>query len=153
MTRRPSDDPQGPAPEPAESDERFPSGPWSGYYQQHGRHGMDLTLTFRKGQISGDGRDSVGTFLIRGSYDTQTGKCHWSKRYLGAHDVHYDGYNEGKGIWGVWDLRGWGRGGFHIWPKAWGQGIGLSLEEEIEEPGPGVTVEVGVEDEMVVGVS
>lgn len=33
-----------------------------------------------------------------------------------AHDVFYKGFREGKGIWGTWEIRKVGRGGFHIWP-------------------------------------
>ena len=39
----------------------------------------------------------IGPFLIRGKYNIDDGKCHWSKRYVGKHDVAYQGYNEGKG--------------------------------------------------------
>ena len=37
-------------------------------------------------------------------YDVADGRCHWTKRYLGKHDVFYKGFNEGKGIWGVWEI-------------------------------------------------
>ena len=51
-------------------------------------------------------------------------ECHWTKTYLGSHEVFYRGFREGKGIWGTWEIGGglWGRGGFHIWPKAAGEG-------------------------------
>lgn len=147
---QPHHDPNPPPPEPVESDDRFPSGLWKGYYQQHGKNTMELTLTFRRGEMRGDGRDGIGPFLIRGRYELSSGKCHWHKQYLGAHDVYYEGFNEGKGIWGVWDLRGWGRGGFHIWPAAWGIGETLRLEEEIDEPAPRITAEAA--EELVVGL-
>ena len=111
-----------PAPE-LESDPRFPSGPWVGFFLDKrlpGRHQMDLSLTFQQGVIQGDGRDRVGEFLIRGKYDVADGRCHWCKRYIGAHDIYYDGFNEGKGIWGTWELLivfAQARGGFHIWPE------------------------------------
>lgn len=96
---------------------------------------MELHLTFQKGQIRGDGRDRVGEFLIRGSYDLDTGKCWWSKRYLGKHDVAYEGYNEGKGIWGLWNIKLPPlRGGFHIWPVAMGDPTQLKLAEALEIP-------------------
>src|SRR5262249_37336862 len=90
---------------PVETDPRFPSGPWTGYFLQPvipGRHLMELSLTFRQGQLSGEGRDWVGHFVLRGRYCLEDGKCYWTKRYLAKHDVFYQGFNEGKGIWGVW---------------------------------------------------
>lgn len=108
-----------------ETDDRFPSGPWEGFWLQpvldKNRHWMELVLTFQAGTVTGEGRDRVGSFLIRGRYDTEDGKCYWTKRYVGKHDVFYDGYNEGRGIWGTWELKEppW-RGGFHIWPVGMG---------------------------------
>ena len=32
-------------------------------------------------------------------------------------DNSYQGYREGKGIWGRWEIGLLGHGGFHIWPK------------------------------------
>lgn len=121
-----------------ESHSWYPSGPWTGFFVQpvlSGRHWMELSLTFRDGQIRGDGRDWVGSFLIRGRYDQQEGKCWWTKSYLGKHDVAYVGYNEGKGIWGTWEMKSpaW-KGGFHIWPKGMGLGAGNVLAEEEELP-------------------
>jgi hypothetical protein len=104
-----------------ETDPRFPSGRWTGFFLQSqvpGRHVMELNLTFRNGVLTGDGRDWVGPFTIRGRYHVVDGKCHWTKRYVGKHDVFYAGYNEGKGIWGRWEIPpGWWHGGFHIWPE------------------------------------
>lgn len=108
-----------------ETDDRFPSGPWEGFFLQpmlrKGRSWMELSLTFRAGVMTGEGRDQVGEFVVRGRYNLDDGKCWWAKRYLGKHDVHYNGYNEGKGIWGLWELTAppW-RGGFHIWPVGMG---------------------------------
>ena len=71
--------------------------------------------------LVGEGRDWVGRFVCTGRYDLTDGRCHWTKRYLGRHDVFYKGYNEGKGIWGAWEIpQGadglrW-TGGFYIWP-------------------------------------
>ena len=45
-----------------EQDSRFPSSEWTGFFlQRHlpGRQWMDLHLTFHKGEIRGDGRDST----------------------------------------------------------------------------------------------
>jgi hypothetical protein len=104
-----------------ETDPRFPSGRWTGFFLQPqvpGRHIMELNLTFRNGVLTGEGRDWVGPFTFRGRYRVVDGKCHWTKRYAGKHDVFYAGYNEGKGIWGRWEIPpGWWHGGFHIWPE------------------------------------
>src|SRR4051812_37987332 len=104
-----------------ETDPRFPSGPWTGFFLQKvlpGRHLMEMRLTFRNGELTGEGRDWVGLFHLKGTYSVQDGKCLWTKHYVGRHDVFYDGFNEGRGIWGVWDMPIYHqRGGFHIWPE------------------------------------
>jgi hypothetical protein len=131
------DRPDPPPQPPAETDPRFPSGPWQGFFlMAHwpGRHTMELHLTFRQGVMTGEGRDMIGPFLIRGKYNTDDGKCHWSKRYVGKHDVAYQGYNEGKGIWGIWEIPPTLRGGFHIWPTAMGDPTFPKLTEAIDEP-------------------
>ncbi len=125
-----------------ETDTRFPSGPWTGFFLQPlipGRHLMELGLTFRHGEITGEGRDWVGDFVIRGRYSVADGKCHWTKRYLARHDVFYQGYNEGKGIWGVWEipdseLSTHQRGGFHIWPEGMADPTGSHLITAADEP-------------------
>ena len=126
------------AAEGLEQDPRFPSGPWKGYFLQpvlkSGRSWMDLQLTFREGRIGGDGRDWVGLFIIIGRYEIESGKCWWSKRYIGRHDVFYEGYNEGKGIWGIWRIPPDSRGGFHIWPVALGDPDTGKLSEAIQQP-------------------
>jgi hypothetical protein len=112
----------------------FPSGPWTGFYNYGAgvkRHRMDISLTFENGRISGDGVDDVGRFAIAGHYDTSNGECHWTKTYIGAHDVFYRGFREGKGIWGIWDLRIMS-GGFHIWPV--GEVEDENWAETFEEP-------------------
>ncbi len=110
----------------AETDPRFPSGPWVGFFVQKypplGRQSMELRLTFRNGVLKGEGRDLLGAFLVTGRYEVGDGQCHWTKRYIGRHDVFYKGFNEGKGIWGGWQIPGHGispdlHGGFHIWPE------------------------------------
>ena len=119
-----------------ETDPRFPSGPWTGFFLQKsipGRHHMDLRLTFRNGDMTGEGRDRVGEFLIKGRYDLSNGKCHWTKKYIGKHDVFYDGFNEGKGIWGVWEIV-FDRGGFHIWPEGQGDPTNEYLKAEADLP-------------------
>src|ERR1043166_3159239 len=119
------------------SEIEFPSGPWTGFYNygpEKGKHRMDLVLTFSNSQITGDGRDDVGAFVIAGRFDSANRECYWTKTYVGAHDVFYRGFREGgKGIWGVWELPG-SSGGFHIWPL--GEGEGEHEREESEEPVP-----------------
>jgi hypothetical protein len=125
-----------------ETDPRFPSGRWTGFFLQKlipGRHLMELLLTFSRGEITGEGRDWVGEFLIRGKYDTADGRCHWSKRYVGKHDVYYEGFNEGKGIWGHWEITATKEyprqhGGFHIWPEGMEDPTGQVLHAAADVP-------------------
>lgn len=126
-----------------ETDPRFPSGPWTGFFLQRaipGRHSMELHLTFSQGTMTGEGRDWVGKFIIRGRYNLADGKCHWTKKYLGKHDVFYQGFNEGKGIWGVWEIppeQNYGlnsRGGFHIWPEGMDDPTQSALRAEADLP-------------------
>jgi hypothetical protein len=84
--------------------------------------------------MTGEGRDLIGLFLIRGKYNLDDGKCHWTKRYVGKHDVAYQGYNEGKGIWGLWEIPPSWQGGFHIWPSAMGDPTRSTLTEALDEP-------------------
>jgi hypothetical protein len=136
-----------------EADPRFPSGPWTGFYLMphtgKRRHPTSLRLSFAHGQMSGGGRDAVGAFTVKGSYDLTTGKCTWIKQYIGKHAVYYSGYNEGKGIWGTWDIPQPGtmpwRGGFHIWPEAFGDPTQPSREEEADPP-------VATEADVLVGI-
>lgn len=126
-TRRKTDETEGFMPRkpidedsPFETDDRFPTGPWIGYFLQPGfgsRFEMQLALQFQTGRMTGEGEDYVGPFLIRGRYDTEDGKCVWTKQYVGRHAVFYEGYNEGRGIWGMWDIPQIWKGGFHIWPE------------------------------------
>ena len=123
-----------------ETDPRFPSGPWTGFFLQAqvpGRNRMELHLTFSHGVLRGEGRDWVGRFVVRGRYTLEDGKCHWIKRYVGKHDVFYQGFNEGKGIWGVWEIAldtGDLRGGFHIWPEGMPDPSTPQLTEEADLP-------------------
>ena len=125
-----------------ETDPRFPSGPWTGFFLQReipGRHLMEMRLTFRNGGLSGEGRDRVGKFVMKGRYSVADGKCYWTKRYVGKHDVFYNGFNEGKGIWGTWEIaatREYPRqhGGFHIWPEGMHAAAHERLEAEADVP-------------------
>ncbi|WP_084760007.1 hypothetical protein [Zavarzinella formosa] len=123
-----------------EADDRFPSGKWVGFFLDSripGKHQMELSLTFVNGKMTGEGRDRVGEFVVTGGYDTRNGECLFSKQYLNAHRIAYRGFNEGKGIWGTWELR-WGfmtfKGGFHIWPEGMGDPTNHTLKEEIDLP-------------------
>jgi len=117
-------------------DDLFPSGPWVGFYKysrSNDKHRMDLDLSFANGNMTGTGTDDVSRFLIKGRYDAANKECYWTKSYLGAHDVFYRGFREGKGIWGVWELA-LGRGGFHIWPRGFGEGDGETVSAEQQKP-------------------
>jgi hypothetical protein len=145
--------PDGPA-----TDARFPSGPWTGFFLQPdlpGRHAMELTLQFRDGRVSGEGRDRVGSFLIRGRFQVEDGRCWWTKSYVGRHDVTYNGYNEGKGIWGIWEIEVPWRGGFHIWPEGMADPTSprISVGEELPNlADEWVDSEIDVESEVMVTV-
>jgi hypothetical protein len=121
-------------------DDLFPSGPWTGFYTYapQDRHRIDLHLTFANGNINGDGNDDVGVFVIRGKYDAAKQECYWTKTYPGSHDVYYQGYREGKGIWGRWEIGVFGHGGFHIWPKGIPAGEAEAASEEASVPAEAV---------------
>lgn len=140
----------GPNPEDqnhVETDERFPSGPWIGFFLQReipGKHRMDLTLTFKDGLVDGFGRDWVGKFRFVGRYQVDDGRCFLTKQYLGSHQVQYIGYNEGRGIWGTWEIPGYSKGGFRIWPEGMPDPDGCELRTEVDlpvEPDPRIVEE------------
>jgi hypothetical protein len=139
-----------------ETDPRFPSGPWTGFFLQRGYPGkqmMDLRLTFLNGNLNGEGRDWVGEFAVKGRYDVLDGKCYWTKKYVGKHDVFYAGYNEGKGIWGGWEINILGihlHGGFYIWPEGMDDPTIQRLSEEADPPVPEEElVETGITEKVV----
>ena len=115
----------------------FPSGTWTGFYNYSSERikwRQELALSFAKARITGEGKDNVGPFIIAGRYDTRNRECYWTKTYVGAHDVYYRGFREGKGIWGLWEIgTGW-RGGFHIWPL--GSGSENIETEQKEDKSP-----------------
>ena len=82
----------------------FPSGLWTGFYN-YGRstrkHRMDLALSFAGHAVTGDGNDDIGRFFVTGRFDGTNDECYWIKTYIGAHDVYYRGFREGKGILGI----------------------------------------------------
>jgi hypothetical protein len=126
------------------SDDLFPSGPWTGFYnyEPQNKHRMDLHLTFANGIVTGDGNDDVGRFLIKGRYQATERECDWVKTYPGSHDVYYRGFREGKGIWGTWEISLFAHGGFHIWPKGLGEGEGQSESIEATTPADAIGKEV-----------
>jgi hypothetical protein len=136
---RKMDDKETPTTRPTvETDARFPSGEWVGFWLQKsvkGRQRMELQLAFSEGLVNGEGKDCVGQFTMRGHYDLQSGRVTIHKRYVRQHDVFYSGWaEEGKGIWGVWHLAKFDKGGFHIWPKGMADPTGSHLREEAEVP-------------------
>jgi hypothetical protein len=122
----------------------FPSGPWTGFYnyRPQDKHRMDLDLTFAAGRLSGGRNDDVGRFVVRGQYDSQSLECWWTKSYVGAHEVFYRGFREGKGILGTWEISVHDRGGFHIWPKRAGEEEAGAESSEAAAPLAGVEGEV-----------
>jgi hypothetical protein len=102
---------------------------------------MDLLLTFSSGNMTGDGVDDIGRFLIKGRYDAASRECYWTKSYLGAHDVFYRGFREGKGIWGTWEIKSLSHGGFHIWPRQAGEGDASAETAANEEPVDAIVTE------------
>jgi len=122
-----------------ETDPRFPSGEWSGFFVQPGspqRHWMVFYLEFRGGVMRGEGNDWVGVFHLAGKYDIITGRCRWRKQYLGQHKVEYEGLNQGQGIVGIWTIDTWLTDHFHIWPKGHGSLDALYFEAELPRPAP-----------------
>ena len=111
-------------------DPKFPSGPWIGFYvysdSRQRRHRMDIALTFARGRVSGSGSDDIGRFTIQGKFDGRSGEVYWTKTYIGAHDVFYRGFREGRGIWGLWEIFDSLHGGFHIWPLGSGMDLARS---------------------------
>jgi hypothetical protein len=114
----------------------FTSGPWTGFYTYSNgrRERMDLSLTFRLGVVTGSGTDPVGPFTIQGRYDPESNEIHWTKTYVGRHDVFYKGCRDNRGIWGTWQIRLSSRGGFHIWPLGQGGGEAERAEAEMDNP-------------------
>jgi len=120
-----------------ETDPRFKSGRYRGFYLQFGRRSaQEMTLTFVDGRASGWGCDPTGRFDVTGTYDTERGRALWTKHYPGRHTVHYDVTAEmNNGLWGLWQIRGFfgDRGGFQLWPVG-GPGEAASKNAEADAP-------------------
>lgn len=115
--------------------DQYPTGPWRGYFidpRERGRQRMELLLEFGNERITGEGRDIVGPFVVDGRYEPSE-ECHWTKSYVGQHDVFYSGRKQGKCIVGTWELDGLS-GGFKVWPLGQGTGDDDSVGEELAEP-------------------
>lgn len=98
-----------------ESDPRFPSGIWRGYYTQPNtgseQHLTEAHLHFFSGQIEGWGEDKVGSFNLEGGYRLTDGSCFWTKHYHGRHSLAYRGEASGGALSGIWEAstRWWGQ--------------------------------------------
>ncbi len=102
-----------------------------------------MVLTFKDGYISGEGKDNIDRFSISGSYSPETGECKFTKWYdrpffdLSTAPVSYRGFNQGRFIWGTWDIttpNEHADGGFKIWPEGYSGGGDAVAEQDIEEP-------------------
>ena len=117
-------------------DNRLPTGEWNGFYlenHQPRRGWMHLYMSFKDGNIKGEGTDYVGPWTASGSYDLDTGLCSWVKQYFGRHQVDYRGTCGPNGIQGQWRIT-WNKGEFHIWPKTMQNLNELYLHEELSQP-------------------
>ena len=134
-----------------ETDPRFPSGRWVGFWLQRplGRQHMSLEMIFEQGHVTGAGVDCIGDFVLAGSYHLGDGRVSILKHYVRAHTVEYDGKNEddGRWIWGLWTIRNFDRGGFHLWPDGAQDPTKRHLRRQ--EPKPGRVRRRGVELEPV----
>lgn len=77
---------------------------------------MHLYLQFSNGQMTGEGTDYVGPWTIAGTYNVETARCQWLKRYVAKHNVKYAGRMSEEGITGFWNIGGYHDGKFQIWP-------------------------------------
>ncbi|XP_056016178.1 uncharacterized protein LOC125675541 [Ostrea edulis] len=70
------------------------SGFWSGYYTQSDiRYPFSIQLFLGNfdGSVKGEGTDNIGNFMINGSWRKLDGSVKFTKQYIGAHSVVYDG--------------------------------------------------------------
>lgn len=74
-----------------------------------------LTLNFDGLNVTGEGRDLVGTFTFEGVYFD--GAVSLVKQYVGMHSVRYEGKSDGEGvIAGTWNIGEWIHGSFVLMP-------------------------------------
>ncbi|HUJ10855.1 MAG TPA: hypothetical protein VL171_12590 [Verrucomicrobiae bacterium] len=98
---------------------------------------MDLALEFGNGRITGEGNDDIGPFVVDGRYGNN--QLHWTKTYVGSHELFYEGFGDGKGIRGAWELKRAVRGGFRIWPLSHGACDDANEAEAQEQPIEAIT--------------
>lgn len=93
---------------------------WLGFFLEdfRGKGWMNIRLQFVDGVMRGEGVDYVGTWYLDGSYSLDDLNCSWIKRYLGQHEVQYDGRISDVGILGQWNIQGLMSNQFHIWPAS-----------------------------------
>ena len=79
--------------------------PCSGWWEQRwfGRRPMEqLRLAVAPPRIQGSGTDCIGPFMLEGVI-IEGGGVSLQKRYIGKHDVAYEGHYDGEGrLWGLW---------------------------------------------------
>lgn len=120
------------------TDGRLPNGEWTGFYLENHRKErswMHLYLEFAEAQLRGEGTDYVGPWRIEGTYDLEQSLCRWTKTYFGKHAVQYHGKLTESGIEGIWSIRNWNRGPFHIWPQSRSDLTKLFLTDDLENRG------------------
>ena len=112
---------------PAETDKNYPSVEWIGFMKvpgrRHGRLLMRLYLIFVDGQIFGWSFFNTdfcikNSHFIQGEYDKETGKVSMLGIDARSMPLLFEGYNEGKNLYGRWVLFTSCReisGGFIFW--------------------------------------
>jgi hypothetical protein len=67
------------------------NGKAKGYYNQGSQFEMTLDkFSLKNGQVEGKGNDSIGDFIISGTYNSDW-NIHFVKQYIGQHSVDYEG--------------------------------------------------------------
>lgn len=74
---------------------------------------MDCRIRITNGQITGSGRDPVGTFSWSGNIDWN-GNVNVVKQYHGKHHVTYRGQKSGNTINGTWTIDNESSGTFSL---------------------------------------
>ena len=100
-----------------ETDKRYPSGLWIGYWMQGFIFRREqMTLTFSGGKVTGDGSDSLGAFRISGCYCVDTGAVSLRKTYDKCPDVSHAGETGEFCIYGTRQIDGIQQeGDWRIW--------------------------------------
>ena len=97
----------------------YPTGAWKGYWDQlgWGRQEMrGLVLRFAGGTVEGGGDDVIGRFTFHDRYDDR-GHVTMVKRYVGRHEVLYEGRYDGEGtVFGRWTIGDIWEGNFALTP-------------------------------------